>query len=80
MARQRGESVPIGDAFSGMGGSVKAIRKTPPPARLLALCSLPRTNPGNQHRYVRRNGPFTLYMTAGGGNKGFEPQRCEKLL
>ena len=38
-------------------------------ARLLALCSLPRTNPGNRIRYVRRNGPFTLYMTAGGGNK-----------
>ena len=26
-------------------------------ARLLALCSLPRTNPGNRIRYVRRNGP-----------------------
>ena len=38
-------------------------------ARLLALCSLPRTNPGNRLQYVRRNGPYTLYMTAGGGNK-----------
>ena len=38
-------------------------------ARMLALSSLPRTNPGNRIRYVRRNGPFTLYMTAGGGNK-----------
>ena len=28
-------------------------------ARMMALCSLPRTNPGNQHRYVRRNGPYT---------------------
>ena len=26
-------------------------------ARLLALCSLPRRNPGNQKEYVRRNGP-----------------------
>ena len=26
-------------------------------ARLLALCSLPRTNPGRRLRYVRRNGP-----------------------
>ena len=26
-------------------------------ARLLALCSLPRTNPGNRTEYVRRNGP-----------------------
>ena len=38
-------------------------------ARLPALCSLPRTNPGNQHQYKRVNGPFTLYMTASGGNK-----------
>ena len=38
-------------------------------ARLLALCSLPRTNPGNRIRYVRRNGPYTLGMTAGVNNK-----------
>ena len=37
--------------------------------RLLALCSLPRTNPGQQKEYKRVNGPFTLYMIAGGGNK-----------
>ena len=37
-------------------------------ARLMALCSLPRTNPGNRKEYVRRNGPYTLYMIAGGGN------------
>ena len=29
-------------------------------ARLLALCSLPRTNPGNRKEYIRRNGPYTL--------------------
>ena len=38
-------------------------------ARLLALCSLPRSNPGNRLQYKRVNGPFTLYMTASGGNK-----------
>ena len=32
-------------------------------ARLLALCSLPRTNPGNRKEYVRTNGPFTLALT-----------------
>ena len=32
-------------------------------ARLLALCSLPRTNPGNRLQYVRRNGPYTLVMS-----------------
>ena len=38
-------------------------------ARLLALCSLPRTNPGTQLQYKRVNGPYTLIMTASGGNK-----------
>ena len=31
-ARQRGELVPIGDALSGMGGPVKAIRDASPQA------------------------------------------------
>ena len=38
-------------------------------ARLMALCSLPRTNPGNRKEYKRVNGPFTLIMTAIGDNK-----------
>ena len=38
-------------------------------ARLLALCSLPRTNPGNRHQYKRANGPFKLVMVAGADNK-----------
>ena len=38
-------------------------------ARMMALCSLPRTNPGDRIRYKRVNGPYTLYMTAGGGCK-----------
>ena len=33
MQRKRGELVPIGDAFSGMGGPVKAIREATPQAR-----------------------------------------------
>ena len=37
--------------------------------RLMALCSLPRTNPGNRLQYVRRNGPYKLGMTAGIDNK-----------
>ena len=37
--------------------------------RTMALCSLPRTNPGNRKEYIRRNGPFTLAMTAGVNNK-----------
>ena len=38
-------------------------------ARLMVLCSLPRTNPGNQLQYKRVNGPYTLYMNAVGGCK-----------
>jgi hypothetical protein len=38
-------------------------------ARLLTLCSLPRTNPGNRLQYKHRNGPFKLIMIAGGDNK-----------
>ena len=38
-------------------------------ARLLALCSLPRTNPGNRHQYKRVNGPYALVMVAGADNK-----------
>ena len=96
MQRKRGELVPIGDALSGMGGPVKAIRKATPQAlhhftladqvhqlvgaseadpdlgfmaRMMVLCSLPRTNPGNRKEYKRVNGPFTLYMQSGPGNK-----------
>ena len=38
-------------------------------ARMMALCSLPRTNPGNRLQYKRVNGPFKLIMIAGGDNK-----------
>ncbi len=38
-------------------------------ARLLALYSLPRTNPGNRHQYKRQNGPYKLAMVAGTDNK-----------
>ena len=92
MQRQRGELVPIGDALSGLGGPMKAVRDDSPQARrgftvadqvdrlvwaseaapdrgfiarLIALCSLPRTNPGNRKEYIRRNGPYTLGMSAG---------------
>ena len=38
-------------------------------ARLMSLCSLPRSNPGNRIRYIRQNGPFTLVMTTTGLHK-----------
>ena len=96
MARKRNGLVPIGEAFGGLDGPVKAIRDASPQARhhftqadqvnqlvgaseadpywgfmarMLVLCSLPRTNPGTRLQYKRVNGPFTLYMTVSGGNK-----------
>ena len=38
-------------------------------ARMMALCPLPRTNPGDRIRYKRVNGPYKLIMIAGGDNK-----------
>ena len=35
-------------------------------ARTMALCSLPRSNPGNRLQYKRVNGPFTLIMYSSG--------------
>ena len=34
--------------------------------RLLTLCALPRRSRGNERRYVRRNGPYTMIVTATG--------------
>ena len=38
-------------------------------ARMMALCSLPRTNPGDRLQYVRVNGPFKLIMFSNGDSK-----------
>ena len=38
-------------------------------ARLMALCSLPRTNPGNRLQYKRQNGPYKLIMSVTGDHK-----------
>ena len=48
--------------------SFRASETDPEPgfmARWLMLCTLPRSNPGSREKYVRRNGPYTLVMTAG---------------
>ena len=37
--------------------------------RTMALCSLPRTNPGDRLQYKRTNGPYKLVMVAGADNK-----------
>ena len=38
-------------------------------ARMLVLCSLPRTNPGNRLQYKRTNGPYKLIMSVTGDHK-----------
>ena len=38
-------------------------------ARMMALCSLPRTNPGNRHQYKRVNGPYKLILSRTGEYK-----------
>ena len=58
--------------FDQVDALVRASETDPEPgfmARWLMLCSLPRSNPGQRKEYVRRNGPYTLYMTTGGGCK-----------
>ena len=37
--------------------------------RLMALCSLPRTDPGDRFQYERVNGPYTLIMYSSGKTK-----------
>ena len=38
-------------------------------SRLLALCTLPRTDPGRRTYYKRVNGPYRLFMNAGTDNR-----------
>ena len=38
-------------------------------ARLMVLCSMPRTNPGNRKEYKRVNGPYTLIMLSSSKTK-----------
>ena len=51
--------------FDQVNQLVSASEADPDPgfmARLMVLCSLPRTNPGHRKEYKRVNGPYTPYM------------------
>ena len=63
--QQLTERVVVGN----VGGASEADPDLGFMARLLALCALPRTNPGNRLLYKRVNGPYRLYMQAGPENK-----------
>ena len=58
--------------FKHVDRLVAASEATPDPPflhRILALCCLPRTDPGDRLQYKRVTGPYTLVMIAGGDNK-----------
>ena len=64
-SRQARRHYGLGDQVDAL---VRASETDPEPgfmARWLMLCTLPRSNPGSREKYVRRNGPYTLVMTAG---------------
>ena len=44
MQRQRGELVPIGEAFGGLDRPVQVIRKTPPPPAQRAFTRFDQVN------------------------------------
>ena len=66
---QARRSFTVADQVNQLVGASEADPELGFMARLMALCSLPRTNPGNQHQYKRKNGPFELVMIAGADNK-----------
>ena len=62
--RRNGHSFTVADQVDRL---VWASETTPDRGflgRTMALCSLPRSNPGNRTQYVRQNGPYTLVMSA----------------
>ena len=59
----------VADQVSQLVGASEADADLGFMGRMMALCSLPRTNPGNRHQYKRANGPYKLVMVAGADNK-----------
>ena len=57
------------DQVDQLVGASEADPDTGFMARMMMLCSLPRTNPGNRHQYKRVNGPYKLVMIAGADNR-----------
>ena len=68
------------DQVTQLVGASKADADLGFMARMLALCTLPRTNPGNRLQYVRRNGPYTLAMTATSGTAKLPFGHLPRLL
>ena len=66
-APQRGFT--LADQVNQLVGASEADVERGFMARTMALCSLPRSNPGNRHQYKRVNGPFKLIMSVTGDYK-----------
>ena len=67
--RRNGRHFTIADQVNQLAAASEADPDRGFLARTMALCSLPRSNPGNRHQYKRVNGPYKLVMTAIGDNK-----------
>ena len=67
--RRNSRTFTLADQVDRLVGASEATPDRGFLGRTMALCSLPRSNPGNRFQYKRVNGPYTLYMTVTGGNK-----------
>ena len=57
------------DQVNQLVGASEATPISASMARMMALCSLPRTNPGNRKEYKRVNGPYKLILSRMGEYK-----------
>ena len=67
--RRNSRTFTLADQVNRLVGASEATPDRGFLGRTMALCSLPRSNPGNRHQYKRVNGPYKLIMIAGGDNK-----------
>ena len=67
--RRNGRSFTLADQVDRLVGASEADADLGFMARTMALCSLPRSNPGNQYQYQRVNGPYRLILSRTGLHK-----------
>ena len=80
--RRNGRSFTLADQVNRLVSASEAPADLGFMGRTMALCSLPRSNPGNRHQYKRVNGPYKLVMTAIGDHKlpfGTNPRADPRL-
>ena len=67
--RRNGRSFTLADQVNRLVSASEADADLGFMARTMALCSLPRSNPGNQYQYQRVNGPYRLILSRTGLHK-----------